>query len=392
MVSKSNKSIHLKLGILFFFVLGVLLCSIASQTHAVYNLVNATVEEFTFTELGRWTVDEGVYALDVTIDGDIAYVCTGDYLAILDVSDPTEPSLLGSFNQFGNYMGEIPWPQQVLAFGDYIFVIAYWHDYSCCWTNKIMVLDVSDPTNPLFIQEFNIKKLIYDICLVDNYLYVSSSGVFRIYDVENANAPYLLGNFSADGFSPSAIGIHGSYAFVGSYADGYLVLDISNPANPSMVKNCTDFSITRIHFEESLAYALTKPAQYGSSDRNFTVFNLTEPYNLEEINHYTFSEENWGFIFSEGYIYIKTYRNDFRVLNATSIHHLEFVYQSDEEEIDCQGFTIIENDFYLAAGAEGLIIYEVNYPPITITINQSAFLIFIIGVFACSIFLKRKRR
>ncbi len=392
MVSISNKSTHPKIGVLFFFFLGLFLCSTAFQTHAVYNPRNSTSEEFAFTELGRWAGEEGVYALDVTIDDDIAYVCTGDFVAILDVSDLTDPSLLGKFNQFGSYQGVIPWPKHVLAFGDFIFVVAYWHDLIYCWTNKIMVLDVSDPSNPLFVLEFNVQRLIYDICLIDNFLYVASSGVFNIFSVADVSSTYLLGNFSAEGFYPAAIGIHGSFAFLGSYANGYLVLDISNPSNPFMVKNCTDFSITRIHFEESITYTLTKPTGYGSSGRNLTVFNLTDSYDLEEINRFYVSEENWDFIFSEGYIYMKTYSFDFRVLNATNLYHLEFVYQSSEEELDAQGFSIIGNDFYLAAGAEGLIIYEVNYPPITIALNQSAFLIFIVGVFAFLIFLKRKRR
>ncbi len=394
MVLGKNKSTRPELGVLFLFflVLGLLVCSNSLQTHSVANPENSPSEEFAFTEIGQWIAEEGVYALDVAIDGDLAYVCTGDYVAILDVSDPTEPSLLGKFNQFGSYQGVIPWPEQVLAFGDYIFVIAYWHDYIYCWTNKIMVLDVSDPSNPSLVQEFNVQRLIYDISLVDNFLYVTSSGDFRIYNVEDANSPFLLGNFSASGFFPSAIGIHGSYAFLGSYSKGYLVLDISIPTNPFIVKNCTDFSITRIHFEESIVYALIKPTGYSSSGRDFAIFNLTDSYNLVERNLFHVSEENWDFIFSDGYIYMKTYSFDFCVLNATNFYHLEFVYQSNEEKLDAQGFAIVGNDFYLAAGAEGLIIYQVNYPPITITLNQSAFLIFIVSVFACGIFIRRKRR
>ncbi|MCG3252432.1 MAG: hypothetical protein KAX09_01170 [Candidatus Heimdallarchaeota archaeon] len=394
MVLTCNKSSQPKFGVLFlsFLVVGLLVCTNSLQTQGVNKPENSPGEDFAFTEVGQWVVEEGVYALDVTIDEDIAYVCTGDYLAILDISDPSNPSLLGTFNQFGSYQGEIPWPEQVIAFGDYIFVIAYWHDYIYCWTNKIMVLDVSDPANPVLVQEFNVQRLIYDICLIDNFLFVASSGDFRIYNVEVANSPYLHGNFSATGFSPAAIGIHESFVFLGSYANGYLVLDISNPLNPFMVKNCTDFSITRIHFVESIAYTLTRPTKYGSSGRNFTVFNLTDPFDLDEINRFYVSEENWDFIFSDGYIYMKTYGFDFRVLNATNLNHLEFVYQSSEEELDAQGFAIDGNDFYLAAGSEGLIIYQVNYPPITISLNQSAFLIFFVGVSAFLIFLKRKRR
>jgi len=389
MIFLKIKSTLPKLGILFFLCFLFYSDSLMVQANTLAK--NSLGDDFSFTEIGRWAI-EGVYALDVTIDGDLAYVCTSDYLAILDISDPVESSLLGSFNEFGNYLGEVPRPEQVLAFGDYIFVIAYWHDNVYCWTNKIMVLDVSDPTNPLLVQEFNVKRLIYDIRLVDNFLYVASSGDFRIYDVEHPNSPYLIGNFSANGFSPSAIAIYGSYAFLGSYGDGYLVLDISSLANPIMVKNCTDFSITRIHFEDSHVFALTKPAQYGSSNRNFTVFNLINSLTLVELNHITFSEENYDFIYSDGYVYFKTYSFDFCVLDATNLLHLEFLYQSNEEELDAQGFSIVGNDFYLAAGADGLIIYRVNYPPITLTINQSIFIIFFIEVLIISVFLKRKTR
>ncbi len=170
------------------------------------------------------------------------------------------------------------------------------------------------------------------------------------------------------------------------------MLDISSLANPIMVKNCTDFSITRIHFEDSHVFALTKPAQYGSSNRNFTVFNLINSLTLVELNHITFSEGNYDFTYSDGYVYFKTYSFDFCVLDTTNLLHFEFLYQSNEEELDAQGFSIVGNDFYLAAGADGLIIYRVNYPPITLTINQSIFIIFFIEVLIISVFLKRKTR
>ncbi len=164
MIFLKIKSTLPKLGILFLVCF--LFYSDSLMVQATTLAKNSLGEDFSFTEIGRWTIEEGVYALDVTIAGDLAYVCTSDYLAILDISDPVESSLLGSFNEFGNYLGEVPRPEQVLAFGDYIFVIAYWHDYVYCWTNKIMVLDFSDPTNTLLVQEINVKRLIYDIRLL----------------------------------------------------------------------------------------------------------------------------------------------------------------------------------------------------------------------------------
>ena len=401
MILAKNKSTHPKLSVLLLFFLvevlffGLLFlqthASPSDMNHVSFNLDESTSEEFTFTEVGQW-VEEGVYALDVAVEGDIAYVCTFDYLAILDVSDSTNPSLLGTFNQFGNYDGEIPWPTQVIAYGDYVFVKAYWHDPSYCWTNKIMVLDVSNPSNPLFVQEFNIQKVIYDICLIDNFLYVTSGGDFHIYDVEDASSPSLLGSYSGKKLYHAPIGIHESYAFLGSHSDGYSVLDISNPANPFIVKNCTDFSITDIYFVGSIAYTLTRNTDIMYSGRNFTIFRLTDSYDLEEINRFNISENIRDFIFSDGYAYMQSYDNDFLVLKATNFNHLEYVYQSNEEDLDAEGFTITGYDFYLAAGAEGLIIYQVYYPPITISLNQSAFLIFFVGVSAFLIFLKRKRR
>jgi hypothetical protein len=395
----SKKSIHSELVIVFFFIIWIFCCPIILQIEAsevnktVYNQNSLTSEEFAFTKISQWFVKEGVYALDVTVDGDIAYVCTNNYLAILDVSDLANPTLLQNFSQFGNYFGEIPQPRQVIVFGDFIFLTAYWHDMIKCWTHKIMVLDVSDLSNLTLVHEFNLKRLIYDICLVDNYLYVSSSGDFRIYDVENASNPSLLCNYTASGFFPDAIGIKESFAFLGSYSDGYQVLDISNPTNPIMIKNSTDFSIYEMHIEESIAYTLTKPYSTGaSSGKNFTIFNITGSYDLEETNHIYVGEEYWDFIFSDGYTFMKQRNYDLMVLDVTDFNHINVVYQSTEEEFIARGFSIKENNFYVAAGSEGLIIFKINYATTKISLNQSTFLIFFVGIFAFGIFLKRKRR
>ncbi|NHJ84435.1 MAG: hypothetical protein FK734_03185 [Asgard group archaeon] len=388
-----NKSIFIKLISGFLFSLVVCL-SVSSNTHqalSTSNLQSSSSEEFTFTEIGRWSIADDVFFQDVIVDDNIAYVCTRNYLAILDISDPEQPFLLSNFTQFGNYYIDTPWPQKALLFGDYLLVLAYWHDMIYCWTNKIMILDISDPFNPLVVQEFNENRLIYEIQIVDNFLYVASSGDFRIYNLENVNSPTLLCNFSIENFFPSSISIHNSFAFLSSYDDGYLVLDISNPSDPFIVKNCTDFSFTSIHFEGSIAYALIRlDSVYTDNDYNFTIFNVTNDYDFEEINHYYIIDDCWDFVCSDGYVYIKTIEYDLLVLNATDFYHLEIVYESMANEPTFPGFSIIGNYFYLAAGSDGFIIYQVNYPPISVTINLSAILLFIVSLFSLSLYLKKK--
>ena len=107
--------------------------------------------------VGSYDLPAGGY--DVDLSGSRAYIAddTGG-LVILDISDPTNPSLLGSF--------AFNWASAVEVVGDYAFV-AGWN------AGNIRIFDVSDPASIRQLAVFSVGGTAYDIVVDGEYCYVA---------------------------------------------------------------------------------------------------------------------------------------------------------------------------------------------------------------------------
>jgi len=90
------------------------------------------------------------YALDVFVSGNYAYVADGYGLAVIDISDPTNPGSPVYENATEGASG-------VYVSGDYAYVTS---------SARLAVVDISDPTNlgNLELIRWNKKKKLKNLC------------------------------------------------------------------------------------------------------------------------------------------------------------------------------------------------------------------------------------
>jgi hypothetical protein len=221
---------------------------VAGSTPAVNSLVNST---------------------NVTLSGNYAYVVsknrnatkgsgsnddgTGNSLTIVDVSNPSSPTIVGSVhdpvNLFGGY--------GVAVSGSYAYVAA-----QGCVTgnpcpvstvgNSFAVIDVSNPAAPTVVATLHNSSLpapftgdnaldhATSVAISGQYAYVTAaySNRLTVIDIANPLSPTIVAslqdatklNFDVD------VATQGHYAYVADQSlEGLAVLDISNPANPQIV-------------------------------------------------------------------------------------------------------------------------------------------------------------
>ena len=180
---------------------------------------------------------------DVAVVGNLAYVVDDYYgLKILNVANPSSPSLVGSFAVTGS-------SSSVAVAGDY----AYITDFN---NHAVRVLDVSDPADPILVGSFVTPgDVIYDnqpngfpyaLAVSGNYLYIGDQiGAIYAVDVSNPATPSLVGSYGPFNeiqgvqpgmpVGPSDLVVSGKYLYVADEGNGFYILDVSNPASPSLV-------------------------------------------------------------------------------------------------------------------------------------------------------------
>src|SRR6185295_19848952 len=100
----------------------------------------------------------------------------------------------------------------------------------------LIVMDVSEPTNPVPIGGFTEGiSYVAEVCVVSNYLYVAGglSGV-HILSITNPAMPARVGWYQQlnPQESARATQVVGRYAYVANDLDGMMILDVANPAAP----------------------------------------------------------------------------------------------------------------------------------------------------------------
>jgi len=99
----------------------------------------------------------------------------------------------------------------------------------------LVVLDISNPSQPLELGRIITLGLIYDIKISDNYAYVADhKNGLVIVDIRNPAAPTLTGSYDIAGYAWD-VAVSGSYAYVAAGYYGLVIIDISDPAAPTFV-------------------------------------------------------------------------------------------------------------------------------------------------------------
>ena len=237
---------------------------------------------------------------DVFLYGTIAYIAD-DGLEIIDVSDPVNPIELGQYVPYAGYSSALCVSESIV--------------YLAAGTNGIDIIDVSDPHNPIKLGGFDDGGDSWDIDIFDGIAYVSDgNGGFEIIDVSDPQNPAKLGEFNDGGDVVNAF-ILGGIAYLADKYEGLKIIDIGfecgewlTPTEIGSFKN-EGFS-TGVFVSGDYAYLAD--AWYGLDIIN--VENLTNPSLLGH-----FSSSNPEDLFVSGdVVYLADWYDGLLIINVSS--------------------------------------------------------------------------
>jgi hypothetical protein len=234
-----------------------------TRTTADWNTAAGELRHFPFAISPAGSYNTPGFASNVAVAGDHAYVADGTSgLQVIDISDPTAPTLAGSLPVTGvalgvalagnfAYVAEGASGLRVVDISDPlapVFVtlfptigpvsdvkVAGNHAYVAGGTTGIEIIDVTDPSAPSSLGSHDTPGDSREVALFGDLLLVADrSGGLQVVDVSDPTAPVLAGSFNTQGDS-WGVAAAGSRAFVADLNDGILVLDITDPSLPDSV-------------------------------------------------------------------------------------------------------------------------------------------------------------
>ncbi len=226
-------------------------------------------------------------ASSICIAGKYAYV-TAFYdhgVAIIDISDPTDPTHVGSI--FDDSTTELCGAMSICVVGKYAYIAAYSDE-------GVEILDISDPTNPTHVGAITNSMFLglegaCSICVSGKYAYVAASigNTITILNISNHSNPSKVGMIR-ESTNPAetaldgarSIYVSGKYAYVAaSQDDGVEILDISDPTNPTHVGAILDDDETRL----DSAYSIQVRGNYAyiaaASGHAIEILDISDPEN-----------------------------------------------------------------------------------------------------------------
>jgi hypothetical protein len=314
--------------------------------------------------LGRYTAPGPAYGIDAT--GDFAYVAYSGVssdpggLLVLDISDPTNITFAGKVNTEWRLM-------KVRVRGDYAYAVG-----DC----DLWIIDVSVPTEPSLVAQFftgdcpldlDIREDDTLVYLADNDLFDPPGlSAFTIVNVADPESPFVAARRVLRG-PVGDVALSGDLAFVADPDYGMFVYDVSDPLNPDSIGAYYVFSgaVAKIAVADTVAFLVDYIALGSFYSGRLHVVDVRDPSNVQPLGEYHLPGEVNSVTVSGDYVYtcnnVDADREDVAVVDVTHKDNPRVVgtYSTPGSG---QGAVVVDTLLYLAGGSTGLEIINVADP------------------------------
>ena len=216
------------------------------------------------------------------IEGDLLVISNNTYIATVDVSDPDHPVLLSPYQQYTTYA--VPFK----LLNRYLYIVE---------TGKFHIFDLHDPTHPQEVYKLDDEHLIGDMESIDaevhpldgrTYVYMTGEpwcnpggcigSSFLVMDVTDPINPVIV-NHTDPVIGSNQIRVEGSYGYMTNYSSYVTVIDISDAKSIQQVSQYKEEGVIFNRIEAS-NNRLVAGAQY---DRIYR-FDTTNKAQLQKIS------------------------------------------------------------------------------------------------------------
>lgn len=246
---------------------------------------------------GSYATDSKIVATDMAIlSNDVVYLTDGQcefgiqacwgYLYIIDVSNPSNPSLVKKIDLEQTYATRIEITQ------NYLYMISASYNMGT-W---LSIYEISNSKQPVFVKMLRFSSALYDINVHGKYAYFSTKDGLHIADVTNPAMPVEVG-FVSVGDSAFASCVKGNLAYVAIGKSGLAIVDIFNPKAPVLKSTLRIYGrAVKVIGKDNLIYV-------AAENGGLRIFDTSVQTNPVEIAHYNSSGSIVNVTVDDKYIY-----------------------------------------------------------------------------------------
>ena len=259
-----------------------------------------------------------VYSVNLAVSGSLAYLVDGAGLNIVDVSNPT------NFQALGRYATTNVSIQAVASSGHYAALV------TGALGTYLEIVDTSDPAHPRLAGQASLR---------------CGSGVARLAD----------------------IAIAGHYVFLAGSCFGFGVLDITDPANPTIAA-----SLPLEGYATHLALSGDRVCVSDSVGPFVWIISVADPTNPVVLGHITQASPD-GMNFSGNYAALWYTPGP----GSTSLELIDFSNPAQPvtwayPSIFARGATVLDGYLYVAGGTTGLEVFDLSHPDTPALVGANA--------------------
>ena len=264
-------------------------------------------------------------------------------LVIVDVTDPMYPSIVTT------YSAGISSAINVVVQGD----LAYVADFD----NGVIIVDITDITAPTYVGSWS-KSSVSDAAIYGDYLYVIDivDGL-SVVNVTDPFSPVFLNEITISGLLHSIV-IEGIDAYIACQTGGLQVVRIADMIDPIFMGSHPSVGCRDVIIDEDIAYVA------DNNNDSLQILNVSNPYSPYQIGFFTFIDGPNNLFLVGDLLYV--------AIAVVSVGRLQILNISDPTKPTSEGYAdtggyamgvYVEGDYaYVAAGNNGLEIYDVSNP------------------------------
>jgi hypothetical protein len=280
----------------------------------------------------------------ITSSNNRLYVSDPFYgIEIFDITNPANPSLLGSYQTACN---------DIKYFNSHVFVPD---------NSGMSIFDVTDPANPAFTSNYQgVGGINRDLKISDSYCYLVTFHDLYVLDISNPVLPELVGINQPSSGIDLHIQIMGNYAYLTNTVEGLRVVDISDPSNPVTVGSVGSSYFNYMTSEGNYIYVT-------DNQNNLRVFDISNPATPVEVGTLNFPAPNdltSGIAAHNGYVYVSQYEAGLKVIDVTDptqpTQVSTYNQNVDLKSLDAEGNYVYATDIYYSQSR--VYVFDVSDP------------------------------
>ncbi len=275
---------------------------------------------------------------DVVVDGDYAYCAYVNGLVILDVSDPTNPDSVSYMYLQGTGEG-------IDKSGDFV--------YLADGSEGLIIIDVLDPVNPITIGSYNTPDWAYSVFVIDSLAFIADDyGGLQIIDISDPFNPEFVGNYAERVFSVFVLDT--LVYFANSHSGDLQIINVSDPINPYLLGSYDiPGSARSVFVSDTLAYV-------AAYDSGLQIINVSDPINPEFVGSYNTTGRSYDVFVSDTLAYVAYGSSGVKIINVSEPTNPEFV-----SSLYAPGATLdvfVSDTLVYVAGTGGFQLFNVSEP------------------------------